>query len=605
MSKTAQRGETVGIVEPRTLKLQLPPAGFQFEKGGALLEIEVAYECCGTLAPDRNNVIYVCHALTGDAHVAGIRPGQTEPSGWWEGMIGNGRGIDTRHYYVICANMLGGCKGTTGPSSINPATGKPYGSAFPAMTVGDIVTVQRLFLQQLGFEKLAAVVGGSFGGMQALEWAIRFPDAVARSLVIAAAASLNTQALAFDIIGRQSIVGDDDWQQGDYYNSGRKPAHGLAQARKLAHITYLSQQMMDDKFGRDKRPEWVNADADFHDELRRNFRTYFQVESYLEHQGEKFVERFDANSYLHITRAMDEYDVVEKFNSLEAAFHNVKARMLVVALSGDWLFMPEQSEDIVKALLGEHKRVTYCHLNATAGHDAFLTHVEELQDVVRAFLPWVGLPMSSGAKEVRTRSDAEYDAILAMVPPKSRVLDLGCGDGALLSRLEREKNASGTGVEIDVQRVIRATDLGHDVLLEDIDDGLALVPDNTFDVAVLSETLQAMRRPRFVLRQILRVAREAVVTFPNFGYVAVRAQLLLSGRMPKAEQLPFEWYDTPNIHLFTLHDFLELCRVEDIAVKEVRVLPGGVCSRILLALGARNLGAERVVVRIARKTEQP
>jgi homoserine O-acetyltransferase len=279
--------------------------------------------------------------------------------------------------------------------------------------------------------------------------------------------------------------------------------------------------------------------------------------------------------------------------------------MLVVALSGDWLFMPEQSEDIVKALLGEHKRVTYCHLNATAGHDAFLTHVEELQDVVRAFLPWVGLPMSSGAKEVRTRSDAEYDAILAMVPPKSRVLDLGCGDGALLSRLEREKNASGTGVEIDVQRVIRATDLGHDVLLEDIDDGLALVPDNTFDVAVLSETLQAMRRPRFVLRQILRVAREAVVTFPNFGYVAVRAQLLLSGRMPKAEQLPFEWYDTPNIHLFTLHDFLELCRVEDIAVKEVRVLPGGVCSRILLALGARNLGAERVVVRIARKTEQP
>lgn len=601
MSKTAQRGETVGVVEPRTLKLQLPPGGFPFEKGGALSEIEVAYECCGTLAPDRSNVVYICHALTGDAHVAGIRPGQTEPSGWWEGMVGNGRGIDTRHYYVICANMLGGCKGTTGPSSINPATGKPYGSAFPAMTVGDIVTVQRLFLQQLGFEKLAAVAGGSFGGMQALEWAIRFPEMVARSLVIAAAASLNTQALAFDIIGRQSIVGDDDWQQGDYYNSGRKPAHGLAQARKLAHITYLSQQMMDDKFGRDKRPEWVNAGADFHDELRRNFRTYFQVESYLEHQGEKFVERFDANSYLHITRAMDEYDVVEKFGSLEAAFHNVTARILVVALSGDWLFMPEQSEDIVKALLGEHKRVTYCHLNATAGHDAFLTHVEELQDVVRAFLPWVGLPMSSGVKEVRTRSDAEYDAILAMVPSKSRVLDLGCGDGALLSRLEREKNASGTGVEIDVQRVIRATDLGHDVLLEDIDDGLALVPDNTFDVAVLSETLQAMRRPRFVLRQILRVAREAVVTFPNFGYVAVRAQLLFSGRMPKAEQIPFEWYDTPNIHLFTLQDFLELCRVENIAVQEVRVLPGGACSRILLALGARNLGAERVVVRIARK----
>jgi len=600
MPKSETIGNTVGIVEPQTLTLRLPPEGFKLEKGGVLPEIQVAYERCGMLAPDKRNVIYVCHALTGDAHVAGIRPGQTESSGWWEGMIGPGRGIDTNYYHVVCANMLGGCKGTTGPSSINPATGKPYGSQFPRMTVVDIVTVQRMLLQQLGIERLAAVVGGSFGGMQALEWAIRFPDAVGRAMVIASAASINSQALAFDIVGRQAIVQDPDWQGGDYYGTGRIPEHGLAQARKLGHITYLSQQMMEDKFGREKRPEWLQADAAFHAESRRTFRTYFQIESYLQHQGEKFVERFDANSYLHITNAMDEYDIEERFGTLEKAFQGIQARMLIVALSGDWLFMPEQSTDLVKALLNDRKRVTYCHLEAPAGHDAFLTHIDELQGVIRAFLPWVGPHPFRERKERPGRTDAEYDAILSLVPPHSRVLDLGCGDGALLSRLEEGRETQGVGVEIDVDCVIRATDSGHDALLVDIDDGLAIVPDNAFDVAVLSETLQVIRQPRVVLQQILRVAREAIITFPNFGYGPVRAQLLFTGRMPKGGPLPFEWYDTPNIHLFTLNDFLALCRADNIAVKEVCALPGGFLSRALLGIGARNLAAERVIVRIAR-----
>jgi len=592
-------GKTVGVVEPQTLKLNLPPEGFRLEKGGVLPEIHVAYERCGMLTTSCDNVIFLCHALTGDAHAAGIRPGETKPSGWWEGMIGSGRGIDTDYYHVVCANILGGCKGTTGPSSINPATGRPYGSTFPPFTVGDIVTIQRLFLQQIGIQRLAAVVGGSFGGMQALEWAIRFPDAVDRSLVIASAASLNSQALAFDIIGRRAIVEDPDWQGGDYYNTGRAPVHGLAQARKLGHITYLSQAMMDDKFGREKRPEWLQADDAFHAESKRMFRTYFQVESYLQYQGEKFTARFDANSYLHITHAMDEYDLAERFSSLETAFKPIRARLLVVALSGDWLFTPEQSTDIVKALLHEDKRVTYCHLEAPAGHDAFLTDIDELHRIVHAFLPWVGAPQSSA--NVAKPALAEYDVILGMVPPKSRVLDLGCGDGTLLTRLERDRQARGTGVEIDVGCMIRATDAGHDVLLEDIDDGLAMIPDNTFDVAVLGETLQVMRRPRFVMRQILRVAREAIVTFPNFGYGPVRAQLLLQGRMPKRGPLPFEWYDTPNIHLFTLRDFLLLCQDEGLSVKDVCALPGGFCSRLLLGLGAKNFAAERVVARVGRK----
>ena len=600
MAKSKHIGETVGVVETQTLRLQLPPEGFKLEKGGVLPEIQVAYERCGTLAPDKSNVIYVCHALTGDAHVAGIRPGETTPSGWWEGMIGPGRGIDTRYYHVICANILGGCKGTTGPGSINPATGKPYGSQFPRLTVGDIITVQRMLLQQLGIERLAAVTGGSFGGMQALEWAVRFPEAVGRAMVIASAASINSQALAFDILGRQAIVQDPDWQGGDYYGTGRIPARGLAQARKLGHITYLSQQMMADKFGRDKRPEWLQADEAFHDESRRTFRTYFQVESYLQHQGEKFIERFDANSYLHITHAMDEYDIEERFGTLEKAFESIRGRMLIVALSGDWLFTPEQSTAMVKALLNDRKRVTYCHLQAPAGHDAFLTHIDELQDIIRAFLPWVGAHPLRAMRDRPGRTDEEYDAILALVPPQCRVLDLGCGDGSLLSRLEEGRATQGVGVEIDVSCVVRATDNGHDVLLEDIDDGLAIVPDNAFDLAVLSETLQVMRRPRFVLQQILRVAQEAIITFPNFGYLPVRAQLLLHGRMPKNGPLPFEWYDTPNIHLFTLNDFLSLCHTDGIVVKEIRALPGGPCSRALLALGARNVGAERVIVRIAR-----
>ena len=588
------------MVEPQTIQLSLPPEGFRLEKGGVLPEIHVTYERCGMLAPDKSNVIYICHALTGDAHVAGIRPGETAASGWWEGMIGPGRGIDTRYFHVICANMLGGCKGTTGPGSINPATGKPYGSQFPRMTVGDIVTVQRMLLQHLGIERLAAVTGGSFGGMQALEWAIRFPEAVARVMVIASAPSVNSQSLAFDILGRQAIVQDPDWQGGDYYDSGRIPGRGLAQARKLGHITYLSQQTMADKFGREKRPEWLQADDAFHDESRRTFRTYFQVESYLQHQGAKFIERFDANSYLHITHAMDEYDAEERFGTLEKAFEKIQARMLIVALSGDWLFTPEQSTSIVKALLNDRKRVTYCHLEAPAGHDAFLTHIDELQSVIRAFLPWVGPQPARMPQMPAGRTSEEYDAILALVPTGSRVLDLGCGDGTLLSRLMEGRATQGVGVEIDVERVIRATDKGHDVLLEDIDDGLAMVPDNAFDIAVLSETLQVMRRPRFVLQQILRVAHEAIITFPNFGYGPVRAQLLLRGRMPKNGPLPFEWYDTPNIHLFTLNDFLSLCQIDGIVVKDIRSLPGGPVTRALLALGARNLGAERVIVRIAR-----
>ncbi|MDD2462115.1 MAG: homoserine O-acetyltransferase [Kiritimatiellia bacterium] len=604
MLKDTHTELTVGTVVPQTLKLELPPGGFRLEKGGVLPEIEVTVERCGAITADNDNVVFICHALTGDAHVAGLRPGETDPSGWWEGMIGPGKGIDTGRYQVVCANILGGCKGTTGPSSVNPETGKPYGSSFPKVTVGDIVEVHRLCLRQLGITRLAAVMGGSFGGMQVLEWLIRYPGEVDKGIVVASAASLNSQALAFDIVGRHAIVADPNWNAGDYYDRESLPSKGLSSARKLAHITYLSQQLMEAKFGRDKRPEWLTADPDFRNAIDRNFGTFFQVESYLQYQGEKFIQRFDANSYLHITLAMDEYDIEESYGSLDAAFEKIAARVLIVSLSGDWLFMPEQSEELVTALVRQKKQVSYCHLDATAGHDAFLTHIEELKRVVSAFLPAADdAPRSDDAPEggvIRQWQLRHYQKVLDLIPPGSRVLDLGCGNGSLLHILRQRRNCSGNGVEIDVNQVITAIGLGCDILLEDIDDGLAMIPDNSFDIVVLSETLQTIKRPRELLQQILRVAREAVISFPNFACLEVRRELLMKGRMPKGKQLPFEWYNTPNIHLFTLKDFRELCRKDNIRILDLICQGRGFAERALLTLGWKNLGASQVIVRIGR-----
>ena len=599
MVKNTQEQKSVGTVVVQYLKLELPPEGLLLEKGGSLPEVTVAYERCGNITEDNRNVVFVCHALTGDSHVVGSYPGEDRPTGWWEGMIGPDLGVDTNRYQVICANILGGCKGTTGPSSIDPRTGKPYGSTFPKITIGDIVTVHRLFLRQLGITHLAAIMGGSFGGMQVIEWMVRYSSEIDNVLIIASAASLNSQSLAFDVIGRHAIVADPNFHGGDYYAYDKQPSDGLANARRLAHITYLSQRLLDDKFGREKRQEWLEAGPDFQKTHDQNFGTFFQIESYLKYQGDKFIQRFDANSYLHITLALDEYDVAEKYGSLAQAFADVTSRVLIVSLSGDWLFNPEQSNELVSALIGQKKRVSYCHLDAASGHDAFLTHIHDLKRVVRAFLP-SDESGASAAVPYRNWQLRHYREVVDLVPENSRVLDLGCGNGVLLNILRDRRNCRGNGVEIDVEQIIPAIGSGCDVLLEDLDDGLGMIPDDTFDVAVLSETLQTIRRPRELMRQILRVAREAVIAFPNFGCLEVRRRLMLTGRMPKGKQIPFEWYDTPNIHLFTLKDFLYLCWEEHIKVLDLVAQGRGVTERALIALGFKNLGASRVIVRITK-----
>ncbi len=588
--------DDAGVVTAHVTSLKLPEGGYVLDSGEKLQVLEVAWESCGLERQENDNVVFICHALTGDAHVAGHYEGETKPTGWWNGIVGPGKAIDTNRYRVICANVLGGCRGTTGPSSVNPATGKPYGSSFPRFTMGDTVKVYRELLRQLGVRKLVHLVGGSFGGMQVLEWITAFPDEVENAVVIASGAALNAQALAFDIVGRRAITEDPKWCGGDYYGTPG-PVTGLAAARQVAHITYLSLELINQKFGRKLQQSWLARGPEFLAEQYRNFGTVFQIESYLGYQAEKFISRFDANSYLQITHAMDRYNLAEKWGSLNQACARIKARLLLVSLSGDWLFSEEQSREITSAMLKEGKSVSYSHLDIRVGHDGFLTHIDELSRVMTAFIA------RAGNEDIKQYKRRKFEAAIKMIRDGSRVLDIGCGSGSMLTILRREKNVKGVGIDINFKKITHAISRGNDVVYEDADEGLTLIPDNTYDTAILSETLQTVKYPRELLRQMLRVAKEGVVSFPNFASLMVRVQLGLLGRMPVGKQMPFEWYNTPNIHFFTLKDFIALCKEERFEILELNVQARDPLSKLLVLLGLKNVGASSVVARIAGKNE--
>lgn len=378
--------EGVGVVATQSVELFHPPHPLELESGGTFGPITVAYETYGELSERRDNAIFVCHALTGDAHVAGKHHPDDKKPGWWDALIGPGRALDTNRYFVICANVLGGCQGTTGPSSINPATGHPYGLAFPFITVGDMVAVHLDLARTLGIEQLLAVIGGSLGGMQVLEWAARFPETLRAGICLAAAANLSAQGIAFNAVGRRAIYADPNFHNGDYYSADgpRKygeegPRYGLALARMLAHITYLSELSIERKFGR----RLQHSDQLAYELLREN---EFQIESYLLHQGKRFIERFDANSYLYLTRAMDYFDLSARFGSLKQALGQTEARFLVTSYNTDWLFPSTQSREIVTALLAARRHVTYLELESVFGHDSFLIEVEQLEELVVPFL---------------------------------------------------------------------------------------------------------------------------------------------------------------------------------------------------------------------------
>ncbi|WP_437228220.1 homoserine O-acetyltransferase MetX [Planctomicrobium sp. SH661] len=358
-----------------------PPEALVLESGATLGPIQVAYETYGELSPRKDNVVYICHALTGDAHVAGRNAATDRKPGWWDGFVGPGKAIDTNKYFVVCSNVLGGCQGTTGPASINPQTDEPYGSNFPFITIRDIVQVHIGLLDYLGIEKPLAVVGGSLGGMQALEWSVSHPDRLGSAILLASGARLKAQGIAFNAVGRRAIYADPLFRGGNYYNEEEKPHFGLALARMIAHITYLSEQSIELKFGR----KLQNGDQ-FGYDLRAE--TEFQVESYLHYQGRSFVDRFDANSYLTLTRAMDYFDMIERHGSLTDAFAKARAKFLVVAYTSDWLFPTSQSLEIVQSLVEARRHVTFYELQSPYGHDAFLVDQElpKLERLVSPFL---------------------------------------------------------------------------------------------------------------------------------------------------------------------------------------------------------------------------
>jgi homoserine O-acetyltransferase len=347
------------------------------DSGAALGPYSIAYQTYGTLNAAKSNAIVICHALTGDQYVAGTHP-LTKKPGWWETVVGPGKAIDTDRYFVICPNILGGCLGSTGPASLNPATGKPYGLDFPVITVRDMVRAQARLIERLGIGDLFCVIGGSMGGMQVLEWAASYGDKVFCAVPIATAPRHSSQNIAFHEVGRQAVMADPDWRHGRYLEEGVSPRKGLAVARMAAHITYLSSKALHEKFGRKLQDR---------DALTFGFDADFQVESYLRHQGSTFVDRFDANSYLYITRAMDYFDLAaDHGGSLAAAFQGVKTRFCVVSFTSDWLYPTRDSREIVRALNAVAANVSFVEIESDKGHDAFLLHEPELFDTISGFL---------------------------------------------------------------------------------------------------------------------------------------------------------------------------------------------------------------------------
>ncbi len=593
---------SVGIVETQYFVFAEPPHEMILDCGHKLGPITLAYETYGELNADCSNAVLIVHALSGDAHAAGFHNAADDAPGWWDMMVGPGKGFDTDKYFVICSNVIGGCGGSTGPSTINPATGKPYGLSFPMITIGDMVRAQKRLIEGLGIERLLCVAGGSMGGMQALEWLTRFPEAVRSAMVIASTPRLTPQAIAFDAVARHSIQADPYFQNGDYYD-GTKPAVGLSIARMLGHITYLSDARMRERFGRQLRNSA---------EYRYDFSSEFSVETYLDYKGQQFVDRFDANSYLFLTKAIDYFDVSAPYGSLDNAMARVQGKTMVLSFTSDWLYPPYQSQAIVDALMRQRRDVTYCNVMSDCGHDAFLIERQPLKKLVSGFLEHVADPdkiREAAPPELGSEAEmgppatspdsiyeghrVDYDMIVNLVDEGSRVLDIGSGDGELLCRLIREKRVNGMGIDLAEGNVVAGVRRGVSVVQADIDKGLTALPDQCYDYVILSMTLQVLERPVEAMREMTRVGKKCIVSFPNFGHWKVRAKTLLTGRAPVTRSLPYSWYMTPNRSVLSLKDFRDFCASHHLRIeRELPLGPRGIAATTRLR---PNLLAEEAV----------
>jgi homoserine O-acetyltransferase len=567
------------------------------ENGGELPEVTVCYETWGELDDSAGNAVFLCHALSGDSHVA--RHDSADTPGWWDLLVGPGKPVDTNRFFVICSNVLGGCRGTSGPNFPQPAGGRPYGADFPVVTVRDMVEVQRRLLDQLGIDRLVAVVGGSLGGLQAMTWGIEHSNRVGACVVVAASPRLSSQGIAFDVVGRNAIRHDPRFENGQYYD-GKAPEAGLALARMLAHITYLSDESMRAKFD----PTRLQPRS-----IETGFESVFSVGSYLAHQGDRFVERFDANSYVTLTTAMDLFDLGDSAEKLAQVMSPSSCRWLFLSFSSDWLYPPSASRQLVDALVSQSKRVSSCEIESPAGHDSFLLedNMKLGSAIIESFLSIetgergpIRVPEEPRAEEPTSIFFAErldYEMILRLMPARASVIDLGCGNGELLSILRDRGHHPVIGLERDQEAVGECIARGIDTIHADLDKGFGAIPDDRFDVALLSQTLQSIVDVSGVLTEIVRIGRRGIVSFPNFAHAPLREMFVREGRLPKEEGLyAYDWHDTPNRRFPSILDFQELCDQIQIRIEEAIFVDSRTGQEVI---DDPNLNADVAVVAIS------
>ncbi len=541
---------------------------FDLSEGGHLDGYQLRYESYGKLNELKDNAIYICHALTGDHHVAGVYHEEDAKPGWWDHVVGPGKPIDTDRFFVISSNCLGGCRGSTGPISERPdGSGEIYGASFPDLSIRDMIRAQRALLENLGIERLHAVIGGSMGGMQALQWIVEYPGFARNAIIIAATAQHSVQTIAFNEAARRSIRGDLAWANGNY-EQDTGPREGLSVARMMAHITYLSDIGMEEKFGGDKR---LDPDEGFE----------FSVQRYLDHQGKKFINRFDANSYLKLTEALDRFDLVGE-SGLAQTVAGVNTRTLVIAFSSDWLYTPRQNKQIVDALLMKRKDVSYLEIDHSHGHDSFLIDSEPFLRALGRFLQTddanareIESFESDGFRKLKNRYDvkkeADFRAIDDWVNPNERVLDLGCGRGLLLEHLRETKSVQGLGVDRELNKSISCVSRRVPIYQEEILESLAKFPVDSFDWVIFSRMVESLPEPGAILEQALRVGKRVAVSFVNHGYWRNRLNFLLDGSRICNEVYPHRWESNHLSNHFSIREFEDFCRRLKLNGTEVRL----------------------------------
>lgn len=538
----------VGLVQEKTFSYS---DVFKMEKG-ELEGFTLAYETYGELNETADNAILICHALTGDHHAAGIYSEEDRKPGWWNHMVGPGKPIDTKQYFVICTNCLGACRGSTGPSSLNNS-GSKYGIDFPDLSMSDMVNAQKILLEDIGIYQLFAVIGGSMGGMQALQWIVDYPEFSRKALIIAATAQHTVQTIAFNEAGRRAITGDPDWKDGNY-EKGEGPKNGLSVARMMAHITYLSDQGMEEKFGGEERLDQGNEFE-------------FSVQRYLDYQGNKFINRFDANSYLKLTEALDRFDLVGE-KGLQESLKNVQAKTLVIAFSSDWLYTPEQNKKIASALHSLGKPASYIQIDDMHGHDSFLIDSVPFFRAVRLFLQGTDVEENNRVTEdgfrklenrYEVKKEADFKVIDEWVEDGSRVLDLGCGRGLLLEHLRESKGVEGLGFDLDLEKAISCVSRGVSVYQEDIRKGLQEFKEDSFDWVIFSRMVEELPEPGKILQEALRVGKRVAVSFVNHGYWRNRLHFIFRGKRVCNDVYPHRWESSHLSNHFSISEFEEFC----------------------------------------------